>query len=553
MINRIFINHKIVAAVAEGLDTLTHISNDPSIQVAKAQHERGKLTVSEKIEISFNHTWQEIEPVDKDLKKDHGFRRVITGYGIWNGEKIYAAFFDSTIKGGSIDEECEEKYIRLVDLAKQENKKLFIDWDSGGADISIGIRSLDAYRKIFTKQHEISGVIPVFSLITGRSAGGSAYGPVMTDTICMIDEISMIAPTGPEVMGVATGQVHTAEDLGGSKLHAKESGEAHYRAKTYEESIEIAKKYFSYFPDSYQMIPPNKLTVEKPKEISLAAIINEAKINEDNDLPANWDVNVFIDAVVDRNSFFEYQKEFGKEAVVGFARIDGRVIGIIANQRNYNGGQISSMAASKIRRTIQLFNSFNMPILTFMDTPGFSVSPEESKKQILSNGAAVLKVYADIKVPSIMLLIGKGYGGAYTAMAPKNSFYENNMNRQYGLDMSEVAVVGAAAGIGFSFKKEFQEVTKLTDDAKTEGIRKLKRTYREDLLNIDKAVEYDYLKKLPTDPAVIRQTLINDFNELAKEYAAWYEMVLKELNKYKAINPNLFEVFSKGLRGVWPV
>ena len=312
----------------------------PAYQAVARQHARGKLTVAEKIALLFDpNTFIETLAPSPDLDPRHGERRLLTGHGQMHGRRVAVAIFNSAIAAGSVTISTGEKLIQHMQQAEAQRCPLLIDWDSGGADINDGVASLDIFRQIFTQIYEISGRIPTLSIISGLNAGGGAYAPVMTDTVIMIDG-SMMAVTGPQVIKVATGEEVTPDEMGGAQLHTEQSGEAHYRVATYEEAAALARQYFTYMPQSMWSFPPSALRPGQTRYAcsTLRAIVTQARQNARLKKNASWDVRTFIEAAVDDDSWLEYHEKFGPSAVVGFARVAGIAVAIIANQRQVLGG-----------------------------------------------------------------------------------------------------------------------------------------------------------------------------------------------------------------------
>ena len=375
--------------LAHSLGHLREVFTRPDLQALARQHARGKLTVQEKIACLFDPgTFVEDMAPSPDLDPRHGERRLLTGHGQMHGRAVAVAMFDSAIAAGSVTISTGVKLIKQMQLAEAQRCPLLIDWDSGGADINDGVASLDIFRQIFTQINEISGRIPTLSIISGLNAGGGAYAPVMTDTVIMIDG-SMMAVTGPTVIKVATGEDVTPDEMGGAQLHSEKSGEAHYRVATYEAAARLARQYFTYMPESMWSFPPR--TEPRQKQgvpLNLRAIVTQARQNARLKKNASWDIRTFIEAAVDDDSWLEYHERFGTSAVVGFARIAGIAVAIIANQRQVLGASMTAASSSKVTRFLKLANAYHLPVITLVDVPGFIATQEESEGQILSQGGS---------------------------------------------------------------------------------------------------------------------------------------------------------------------
>src|SRR5712691_5603002 len=371
--------------LAHSLRHLREICTRPDLQAMARQHARGKLTVQEKIAYLFDAgTFVEDMVPSPDLDLRHGERRLLTGHGQMHGRPVAVAIFDSAIAAGSVTISTGVKLIKQMQLAEAQRCPVLIDWDSGGADINDGVASLDIFRQIFTQLNEISGRVPTLSIISGLNAGGGAYAPVMTDTVIMIDG-SMMAVTGPTVIKVATGEDVTPDEMGGAQLHSEKSGEAHYRVATYEEAARLARRYFSYMPESMWSFPLcTEWCDKRGVPTNLRAIVTQARQNARLKKNASWDIRTFIEAAVDDDSWLEYHEKFGTSAVVGLARIAGIAVAIIANQRQVLGASMTAAAAAKVTRFLKLADAYHLPVITLVDVPGFIATQEESEGQILS-------------------------------------------------------------------------------------------------------------------------------------------------------------------------
>src|SRR5919109_2249571 len=438
--------------LAHSLRHLREVCTRPDFQAMARQHARGKLTVQEKIACLFDPgTYGEDLAPRPDLDPRHGERRLLTGHGMMHGRPVAAAIFDSSIAAGSVTISTGRKLIQQMQLAEAHRCPLLIDWDSGGADINDGVASLDIFRQIFTQINEISGRIPTLSIISGLNAGGGAYAPVMTDTVIMIDG-SMMAVTGPTVIKVATGEDVTPDEMGGAQLHGEKSGEAHYRVPDYPAAARLARRYFPYLPQSMWSFPPRTMAPEKRGvPTDLRAIVTRARLNARLKKNASWDVRTFVEAAVDDASWLEYHEKFGPSVVVGFARIAGIAVAIIANQRQILGGSMTAASSSKVTRFLKLANAYHLPVITLVDVPGFIATQEESAGQILSKGAALLMMYPNVMVPRISVVIDKAFGGAYCAMDSITTSIRPRFCRHYGFTTGQVAVMGKEAGPFFTY------------------------------------------------------------------------------------------------------
>jgi propionyl-CoA carboxylase beta chain len=505
------------------------------------QHARGKLTVQEKIACLFDPgTFEEDLAPHLDLDPRHGERRLLTGHGMMQGRVVAAALFDSAIAAGSVTISTGVKLIKQMQWAEIQRCPLLIDWDSGGADINDGVASLDIFRQIFTQINEISGRIPTLSIISGLNAGGGAYAPVMTDTIIMIDG-SMMAVTGPTVIKVATGEDVTPDEMGGAQLHSEKSGEAHYRVPAYEEAARLARRYVTYLPESMWSFPPRL----EPRDRSgvptnLRAIVTQARHNARLKKNASWDIRTFIEAAVDDDTWLEYHETFGTSAVVGFARIAGIAVAMIANQRQVLGASMTAASSSKVTRFLKLANAYHLPVITFVDVPGFIATQAESEGQILSKGAALLMMYPNVMVPRVSVVIDKAFGGAYCAMDSLTTSVRTRFCRHYGFTTGQIAVMGKEAGPFFTYG----------GDGGDPVVRERNQErYETEYLNMRLAFEGGFVT--PLEPEALRQRLVEDVPPLYAAYQEYWQTLVDELTLVQEHCPTLWHELRYGaIRGL---
>src|SRR5262249_47413182 len=418
--------------LVQRLRCLHEVSMRRDFCAAAQQHARGKSTIQEKSALLFDTgTFVEALAPSPNLSPRHGARRLVTGHGQVHGRLVAAALFDATVAAGAVTIATGEKLIAQMQWAEAHRCPLLIDWDSGGADINDGVASLHIVRQIFTHIAEISGRIPTLSLISGLNAGVGAYAPVMTDTVIMIDG-SMMAVTGPRVIKVATGEDVTPEEIGGARLHSERSGEAHYRVADYPAAARLARRYLSYLPQSMWSLPSHTARQDKHDvPTDLHAVVTQARQNARLKRSAGWDMRTFIDVAVDADTWLEYHEKYAPSAIVGFARIAGIAVAIVANQRLVLGGALTAAASAKITHFLQLANAYHLPVLTLVDVPGFIATQAESEGQILSKGADLLMMYPNIMVPRISVVIDRAFGGAYCAMDSIASSVRSCLYRHY--------------------------------------------------------------------------------------------------------------------------
>ena len=525
--------------LATSLRRLQEAFAQPQWQAAARQHARGKLTVQEKLDLLFD-AFEETMAPGPELDPRHGERRLLTGRGMMHGRPVAAAIFDSSIAAGSVTISTGKKLIALMQQAEAERCPLLLDWDSGGADINDGVASLDIFRQIFTQINEISGRIPTLSILSGLNAGGGAYAPVMTDTVIMIDG-SMMAVTGPAVIRVATGEIVTPDEMGGPQLHAEKSGEAHYRAADYAAAAALARRFLSYMPQSMWDFPPQTAAPTKTgAPTNLRAIVTQARLNARLKRNATWDIRTFIDAAVDDGSWLEYQEAFGSSAVVGLARIAGIAVAIIANQRLVLGGSMTADSSSKVTRFLKLANAYHLPVVTFVDVPGFIATQAESEGQILSKGAALLMMYPNVMVPRVSVVIDKAFGGAYCAMDSLTTSVRARFCRHYGFTTGQIAVMGKEAGPFFTYGSDGGDPA--LQEAQQER-------YEREYLNMDLAFSGDFVE--PLDPEDLRRRLVEDIPVLYRDYQAYWRGLARELELVQQQCPLLYRELRHGaLRGL---
>ena len=417
------------------------------------QHQQGKLSARERISLLLDEgSFQEIGAFVEHRSTNFGLDKqkylgdgVITGYGTIHGRLVYVYSQDFTVLGGSLSETHAAKICRIMDMAMKNGAPIVGMNDSGGARIQEGVVSLSGYADIFFRNTRASGRIPQLSLIMGPCAGGAVYSPALTDFIFMVEETSYMFVTGPNVVKTVTHEEVSSEDLGGAKTHAEKSGVNHFTAANDVECIRKARDLITYLPQNANeeapLTPVFSFQPSKNKQI-------------DQILPDNsntpYDIKRVIDCLVDDNSFREVHEDFAKNIVVGFARIEGRTIGIIANQPASMAGVLDIDASRKGARFVRFCDSFNIPLLVLEDVPGFLPGTDQEWRGIITHGAKLLYAFAEATVPKITVITRKAYGGAYCVM---NS-------RSLGADLSfawptaEIAVMGAKGAAEIIFKRD---------------------------------------------------------------------------------------------------
>lgn len=421
----------------------------------KSQHKKGKLTARERIHFLMDEgSFEEIGAFVQHRSKDFGMEKqqflgdgVITGYGKINGRLTYVFSQDFTVFGGSLSETHAEKICKLMDLAMKNGAPLIGLNDSGGARIQEGVVSLGGYADIFFRNTMASGVIPQISAIMGPCAGGAVYSPAITDYILMVENTSYMFVTGPNVVKTVTHEEVTSEDLGGASVHSTKSGVAHFTAANEIEAIRQLKKMVSYMPQNCEekapSLPYELGDEERPK---LADIIPE-NANQP------YDIREVIENVIDEDSFYEVHKNFAENIVVGFGRLAGKSIGIVANQPAFLAGVLDIDSSTKAARFVRFCDSFNIPLLVFEDVPGFLPGTDQEWNAIITNGAKLLYAFCEATVPRITVITRKAYGGAYDVMNSKHIGADMN----FAWPTAEIAVMGAKGAAEIIFKKEIDK------------------------------------------------------------------------------------------------
>ncbi|MCF7804302.1 MAG: acyl-CoA carboxylase subunit beta [Candidatus Marinimicrobia bacterium] len=420
------------------------------------QHEKGKLTARERIQLLFDKgTFEEMDMLVTHRSHNFGLQEkkfrgdgVITGYGKVNGREVFAYSQDFTVLGGSLSEAHAEKIVKIMELAMKTGVPVIGLNDSGGARIQEGVVSLGGYADIFLQNTLASGVIPQISAILGPCAGGAVYSPAITDFIFMVKNTSYMFVTGPNVVKTVTHEEVSSEELGGAMTHATKSGVAHFAYDNEVDVIEGIKHLLEY-------IPQNNLEDAPGIEISDTA----DRMDEDLDtlVPDNpnkpYDMHEVITRIVDKKSFFEVHADYAKNIIVGFARLDGRSIGIVANQPAVLAGVLDIDSSVKAARFVRFCDAFNIPLVVFEDVPGFLPGTEQEWGGIIKQGAKLLYAFSEATVPKVTVITRKAYGGAYDVMNSKH--IRGDMN--FAWPTAEIAVMGPKGAVEIIFRREIAE------------------------------------------------------------------------------------------------
>ena len=469
-----------------------------------AQRAKGKQTAAERIESLVDPgSFVELDPFVEHRTTDFGMDKkripgdgVVTGHGTIDGRPVFVFSQDFTIFGGSLGEMHANKIVKILDLAMKVGAPVIGLIDSGGARIQEGVISLGGYAEVFFRNVLASGVVPQISAVLGPSAGGAVYSPAMTDFIVMAKGTSNMFITGPEVIKAVTGESVTFEALGGAQTHAAKSGVAHFAAEDEKDALRIVRRLLGYLPSNNTEAPPRITSEDDPDrmDVDLAGVVpRESK--------KPYDIRDVITRVVDRGSWFEVQESWAANIVVGFARLDGYAVGVVGNQPKILAGTLDINSSIKAARFVRTCDCFNVPLLTFVDVPGFLPGTAQEYGGIIRNGAKLLFAFSEATVPKVTVITRKAYGGAYDVMCSKHIRGDFN----FAWPTAEIAVMGPEGAVPIIFKKEIEEAK---DPEKRE--QELVAEYRERFANPYIAARMGYLDDV-IEPPETRPRVIKAF------------------------------------------
>jgi propionyl-CoA carboxylase beta chain len=465
------------------------------------QHEAGKLTARERLDLLLDPgTFVELDKFVTHRSNDFGMGEkkilgdgVVTGYGKVDGRQVFVFAQDFTVFGGSLSGAYAQKICKIMDLATRVGAPVVGLNDSGGARIQEGVESLAGYADIFLRNTLASGVVPQLSLILGPCAGGAVYSPAITDFILMVKDTSYMFITGPDVIRTVTHEEVSKEELGGALAHNQKSGVAHFAAENEQAAILLTRELLGYLPSNNTEDPPVQPCDDD-------AFRSDASLKDV--VPANpnkpYDIKDILRAVVDHRHFFEVQEHHAKNIVVGFARLNGRSVGVVANQPAFLAGVLDIAASVKAARFVRFCDCFNLPLVTFVDVPGFLPGTAQEWGGIITHGAKLLYAFAEATVPKVTVITRKAYGGAYDVMASKHIRADIN----YAYPTAEIAVMGPEGAVNIVFRNELLKA----QDADAERAR-LVAEYREKFANPYKAAELGYIDEV-IRPEQTREKLI---------------------------------------------
>lgn len=486
------------------------VQNGP--EKIKKQHDKGKLHARERIALLFDkNSFEELDSFVTSATPDTGFGKideafgdgVVIGHGRVNGRLVYVYSQDFTVMGGSLGTVHAKKIMKVQELALRVGAPIIGLIDSGGARIQEGVASLSGYASIFHNNIQSSGVIPQISVILGPAAGGAVYSPALTDFVFMTKNTSYMFVTGPDVVKEVLNEEVTFDELGGAEIHARKSGVANFIYEDEENTILGVKKLLSFFPSNNLENPPYvETSTKKYKEIEKLRTL----IPDDPNKP--YDIKKIIELIADQDSFFEVSEHYAPNIVVGFARLNGRAIGIIANQPKVLAGVIDISSSLKGARFIRFCDAFNIPLLTLEDVPGFLPGLDQEHNGIIKHGAKLLFAFSEATVPKITVILRKAYGGAFCVMNSKNIGGDYN----FAWPTAEIAVMGPEGAVSILHKRELQNA---------EDPKRLKKEfaakYRQEIANPYIADEKGYIDEV-IDPSDTRNKLITAFETLENKH-----------------------------------
>ncbi len=478
-----------IAELQRRRDAAEHAGSDKA--VAK-QHERGKMTARERIDGLLDPgSFVELDALARHRSNSFGLEAnrpfgdgVVTGYGTIDGRPVCVFAQDFTVFGGSLGEVFGEKIVKVMDLAMKTGVPVIGINDSGGARIQEGVVSLAKYGDIFMRNVQASGVIPQISLIMGPCAGGAVYSPAITDFIVMVDKTSHMFITGPDVIKTVTGEDVPFEELGGAHTHNSKSGVAHYMGSDEQDALDYVKSVLSFLPSNNTEMPP-------AEEIEADLEVNDEDLALDTFIPDSmnqpYDMHTIIESIVDDADFLEVQPLFAPNLLTGFGRVEGRPVGIVANQPMQFAGTLDIDASEKASRFVRTCDAFNVPVLTFVDVPGFLPGTDQEWNGIIRRGAKLIYAYCEATVPKVTVITRKAYGGAYDVMGSKHLGGDVSL----AWPTAQIAVMGAQGAVNILYRKELLAA----DDPEAERARLLVE-YDDTLANPYLAAERGYVDRV---------------------------------------------------------
>ena len=469
-----------------------------SARAVEKRHAQGRMTARERVEALLDDgSFVELDRFARHRTRNFGLDEqrpygdgVVTGHGTIDGRPVCVFSQDFTVFGGSLGEVFGEKIVKVMDLAMRIGCPVIGINDSGGARIQEGVVSLGLYAEIFRRNVHASGVVPQISLVLGPCAGGAVYSPAITDFTVMVDQTSHMFITGPDVIRTVTGEDVGFEELGGARTHNTRSGNAHYLASDEDDALEYVRALLSYLPSNNLSDPP--ATPPEDAEQDGALDVTDADSELDTLVPDSpnhpYDMHTVIEHVLDDGEFLEVQALFAPNVVVGFGRVEGRPVGVVANQPLHFAGTLDIDASEKAARFVRTCDAFNVPVLTFVDVPGFLPGTDQEWNGIIRRGAKLIYAYAEATVPKVTVITRKAYGGAYDVMGSKHLGADVNL----AWPSAQIAVMGAQGAVNILYRQELARVADGGGDVEAER-RRLIEDYEDTLVNPYIAAERGYV------------------------------------------------------------
>ena len=485
-----------------------------SAKAVERQHARGKKTARERLDLLLDPgSFVEFDAFARHRSTAFGMERnrpygdgVVTGFGTVDGREVAVFSQDVTVFGGSLGEVYGEKIVKVMDFAARTGRPIVGINEGGGARIQEGVVSLGLYAEIFRRNVHLSGVVPQISLIMGAAAGGHVYSPALTDFVVMVDQTSQMFITGPDVVKTVTGEDVTLEDLGGARTHNARSGNAHYLAADEDDAIDYVRALLSYLPSNNLSVQPGG-PADGEWEIGDDDLALDSLIPDSPNQP--YDMTTAIAAVLDGGEFLQVQELYAPNIVVGFGRIDGRSVGVVGNQPMHLAGTLDINASEKAARFVRTCDAFNVPVVTFVDVPGFLPGTDQEWNGIIRRGAKLIYAYAEATVPLLTVITRKAYGGAYDVMGSKHLGADVNL----AWPTAQIAVVGAQGAVNVLYRKELKAAAERGEDV--DALRSgLQTEYEDALANPYIAADRGYVDQV-IKPSQTRVTLARSLRALA--------------------------------------
>lgn len=494
--------------VRQGIHRAAALAKQAEEHARDRQHARGKQTARERLDLLFDKdTFEEVGRfAGGDIAGDRAGSAVITGFGLVYGRKVGVYAQDFSVRGGTLGRAEGEKIRRLMDMALRIKVPIVAMIDSGGARIQEGVAALTQYGHIFRKTCQASGFVPQISLILGPCAGGAVYCPALTDLIIMTKENSDMFVTGPDVVKAATGETISMDQLGGGYVHNTRSGVAHYLGEDEADAIDYARTVLAYLPANSGQEPPRYAFISGHAERQAAKRL--ATVIPENDRQP-YDVLDVIHAIVDYGELVQVQELYARSIVVGFACLEGRPVGIVANQPMVDAGSLDAESSEKLARFVRLCDAFNLPVITLVDTPGYKPGSDQEHAGIIRRGAKVIYSYANAQVPMVTIVLRKAFGGSYIVMGSKAIGADLN----YAWPSSQIAVLGAQGAVNIIHRRDLQEAKEAGRDV-DELRSRLAQEYETSTVNANLSLEMGELDGM-IDPEQTRPVLIQAMDLLA--------------------------------------